>query len=136
MRLIYRRIKRVKHDNQGFTLMELIVVLAIMAVLVGIAIPPMLRWVDRARESRMLVEARTVYISLESLLAEASLESDVSLITEDDIDLEELYELAGITDHGVVLEFEVRAISESQFRYEKDERAVILGDHGALEIEE
>ena len=118
-----------------FTLIELIVVLAILAVLAGIMVPSMIGWVDKARDSQVLLEARTAYISLETLVAEASIQEDVSQIDNEDIDEDVLWDMAGIQDDQVILEFQVEEGEITDFRYEKDGRAAVLKDGGGLEIE-
>lgn len=40
-----------KHDNKGFSLVELIVVIAIMAVLVAVLAPQFTKYIDRSRQS-------------------------------------------------------------------------------------
>lgn len=40
------------NSNKGFSLVELIIVIAIMAVLVGVLAPQFVRYVERARQSR------------------------------------------------------------------------------------
>ena len=51
--------KRVCRDNNnGFTLVELIVVLIILAILVAILIPVLLGYIDKAREGRYLSNAK------------------------------------------------------------------------------
>lgn len=121
--------------KKGFTLIELIVVLAILAVLAGIMVPSMIGWVDRARDSQVLLEARTAYISLETLVAEAAVRKDVSQIDTDDIDEEVLWDMAGIQDDQVILEFQVEEGEITDFRYEKGGRAAVLKEGGGLEIE-
>ena len=121
--------------KKGFTLIDLIVVLAILAVLAGIMVPSMIGWVDKARDSQVLLEARTAYISLETLVAEASIQEDVSQIDNEDIDEDVLWDMAGIQDDQVILEFQVEEGEITDFRYEKDGRAAVLKDGGGLEIE-
>ncbi len=41
-----------KANNQGFSLVELIIVIAIMAVLVGVLAPQFIRYVERSRTQK------------------------------------------------------------------------------------
>jgi len=47
--------------NKGFTLVELIIVIAIMAVLVAIITPSFMKYVERAREARDRANVDAVY---------------------------------------------------------------------------
>ena len=68
-------------------------------------------------------------------MAEASIQEDVSQIDNEDIDEDVLWDMAGIQDDQVILEFQVEEGEITDFRYEKDGRAAVLKDGGGLEIE-
>lgn len=60
----------VKTNNKGFSLVELIVVIAIMAVLVGVLAPMFIRYVEKARESTDINNLGSVVEALEAYCAD------------------------------------------------------------------
>lgn len=57
--------------KKGFTLVEVIVVLVILAVLASILIPSMVKWIDKAKEKEVYTEIHLVAVAAKSALAEA-----------------------------------------------------------------
>ena len=55
-----------KSNKKGFTLVEIIVVLVILAILAAIAVPSVLGYVNEAKESRYIQEARSIYIVIQT----------------------------------------------------------------------
>ena len=53
--------KMLKKDEKGFTLMELLIVVAIIAILVAIAIPTLTSQLEKARESADIANIRSAY---------------------------------------------------------------------------
>lgn len=67
-----QRLKARKKSEQGFTLVELIVVLVILAILAAFTIPAMLGFVEDAKGKAAIAEAREVYVAAQAIATENS----------------------------------------------------------------
>lgn len=59
-----------KKNNSGFSLVELIIVIAIMAVLIGVLAPQFLKFVEKSRESTDLQNVEEVKTAVETYVAD------------------------------------------------------------------
>lgn len=62
--------RKICKNKKGFTLIEIIVVLVILAILAAALIPSMIGFVNDARGKAIVAEARTVYIAGQSIATE------------------------------------------------------------------
>ena len=65
-----KRIKEMKKNQKGFTLVELIVVLVILAILAAVLVPALLGYIDKARKRRYLNNAKTAMDAAQAMLVE------------------------------------------------------------------
>ena len=59
-----------KMNNKGFSLVELIIVIAIMAVLIGVLAPQFIKYVERSRESTDLQNVDEVKTAVETYVSD------------------------------------------------------------------
>ena len=70
MKFLKRRLKNSLQSRSGFTLVELIVVLVILAILAAFTIPAMLGFVEDAKGKAAIAEAREVYLAAQAAATE------------------------------------------------------------------
>lgn len=61
--------KNLRKNKKGFTLVEVIVVLVILAILIALAVPSVMKYIDDANEAKYLAEARAAYVAAEAEIA-------------------------------------------------------------------
>ena len=59
-----------KTNNKGFSLVELIIVIAIMAVLIGVLAPQFIKYVEKSRESTDLQNIEEIKTAIEAYVAD------------------------------------------------------------------
>lgn len=70
MNFLKQRLKHSAQSRSGFTLVELIVVLVILAILAAFTIPAMLGFVEDAKGKAAIAEAREVYVAAQAAATE------------------------------------------------------------------
>lgn len=72
---------RKKMDNKGFSLVELIIVIAIMAVLVGVLAPQFMKYVEQSRKSTDIQNAEMIRDAILADIADGTLTGSDASVT-------------------------------------------------------
>lgn len=72
-----------KTNNKGFSLVELIVVIAIMAVLIAVLAPSFLRYVEKSRNSTDMQNAAAIVNAVQVWAVDAGLENSAAMLKPD-----------------------------------------------------
>ena len=70
-----------KMNNKGFSLVELIIVIAIMAILVGVLAPQFIKYVEQSRESSDLQSIEEVKTAIDTVVADYGCTSSATVST-------------------------------------------------------
>lgn len=86
--------KKLRKNDKGFTLVELIVVLVILALLAAILVPALLGYIDKAKKEKNYQAAQEVHTAVQALATESYGKGN----TAPTMTLAEIKDLAGIED--------------------------------------
>lgn len=106
--------------NKGFSLVELIVVIAIMAVLMGVLAPTLIGNIEKSRESKDLQNLDSVYQAINTAMAEEKVVKEVAGTNSE-------FKTAGTF-------VELSALSATKSKFLKEELEKILGPLSELDL--
>lgn len=109
---VFKKLGKKQKNNKGFSLVELIVVIAIMAVLVAVIAPQLIKYVEKGRESTDISSADNVGSALQTYYADRT-----------------------IPDAGVSVTLGDAALTETAVKDAKIENTTLKGDWGSDGIE-
>jgi type IV pilus assembly protein PilA len=89
-----------KNDNKGFSLVELIVVIAIMAVLVGVLAPQFMGYVEKSREATDIQNLSSVGTALQTYCAEHTITNSLTVTLGTAVPSTDTDTLAALTNAG------------------------------------
>lgn len=75
-----------KTNNKGFSLVELIIVIAIMAILAGAIAPALIRYIDKSRKSNDVSSCKTIKTAVETALGNEDVYAFLTNCGDDDTD--------------------------------------------------
>ena len=63
------KLNQLKQDKKGFTLIEIVIVLVIIAILSAMLVPSMMGWIDDSKKKSFLQEARSALTATQAEIA-------------------------------------------------------------------
>lgn len=65
-----KKLREIKNNQKGFTLVEVIVVLVILAIMAAILVPSLVGYIDKANQNTAITETRSVVQAVQTLASE------------------------------------------------------------------
>ena len=112
--------KKLRKNDKGFTLVELIVVLVILALLAAILVPALLGYIDKAKKEKNYQAAQEVHTAVQALATESYGKGN----TTPTMSLDDIKDLAGIDDLAEVNVKWKNTADNEKTKFQVDEMSV------------
>ena len=93
-------------NNKGFTLTEMIVTIVIIGILLSILVPGLFKYIDKAKDKQIEVNARSAYIALQEQLIE-----DYANLSKDEFIAKRYYYFTDLG--GTITDNEIKGIPQN-----------------------
>lgn len=104
-----------KLDQKGFTLIEMIVVIVIIAILAAIGVPAIMKYIDDARDTRLIAQAHSVLTASKAMGAELSAKDQLATLAQDQVLWDEIIENADVDGTLVDLSLNTQKSASGDF---------------------
>lgn len=113
--------KKLRKNDKGFTLVELIVVLVILALLAAILVPALLGYIDKAKKEKNYQAAQEVHTAVQALATESYGKGNAT----PEVKLADIKDLAGIDDLAeVIVKWKTPTGADKKTGFQVDEMSV------------
>ncbi|MGB4024479.1 MAG: prepilin-type N-terminal cleavage/methylation domain-containing protein [Acutalibacteraceae bacterium] len=75
------KLNQLKQDKKGFTLIEIVIVLVIIAILSAMLVPSMMGWIDDSKKKSFLQEARSALTATQAEIANMYVAGETNIPT-------------------------------------------------------
>lgn len=115
-------------NKKGFTLVEVIVVLVILAVLIAIAVPSVMKYIDDANDAKILVQARPVLLASKSESARLYAEGTLETLPNDTNIHKQIIEIADIDGELIDIELNKAHTASGDFIVKIEDKYIQYND--------
>lgn len=123
------RLRKLKENKGGFTLVELIVVLVILAILAGMLIPSLTGYIDKAHEKTALLECRQAVLAAQVKASEEYGKGNTTVVF-NLTEIKELSEVPGTVNTVTAVDGKV-----TYLKYTSKRGIVVIYENGEYRIE-